>query len=295
MNIVITGSNGQLGREMIRQLSSEEALQVIGQEGFPWTPEEMFVTGVDLDDVDITDLSAITVFLESIKPDIIINCAAFTAVDKCETEQDTAYLANALGPRNLAIAADKLGAKLVHISTDYVFDGEGNSHYNEFSTTNPKTVYGTSKLAGEQMVQQFCKKFFIFRTAWLYGDGNNFVKTMIKLGSERSELRVVDDQHGTPTSTRALTACILEVMQSEAYGIYHATCEGETSWHAFTQEIMKLMKMNTNVIPVSTTEYPRPAPRPKYSVLDNMMLRLNGFVAFPTWQNELTVYIREMR
>jgi len=295
MNIVITGSNGQLGKEMLRQLSSDEALQAIGKEGFLWTPEEMFVTGVDIDDVDISDLSAISKFLESVKPDIIVNCAAFTAVDQCETDKDTAYRVNTLGPRNLALAADILGAKLVHISTDYVFDGDSNTHYNEFSVTNPRTVYGISKFAGEQMVQQFCRKHFIFRTAWLYGDGNNFVKTMIKLGSERSEVRVVDDQHGTPTSTRALTSCILEVMQSEAFGVYHATCEGETSWHAFTEEIMKLMNMSTKVIPVTTAEFPRPAPRPKYSVLDNMMLRLNGFSPFPSWQEELAKYIRTMK
>lgn len=307
MNILVTGSLGQLGREVRRQLALSDSLLLPGKiDGFG-KKDELHVTGVDLGELDISDLNATMTFCHALKPDVIINCAAHTAVDICESEPDAAYRANALGPRNLAMAAEAMGVKLVHISTDYVFDGEGLPvrqpgdglqtvfrHYHEFDRPNPKTVYGRSKLAGEHFVQQFCSRWFILRTAWLYGDGSNFVKTMLKLASERSEVRVVADQSGTPTSTRVLTACILELMQTEAYGLYHATCEGETTWHGFTEEIFRQRGLSAKVIPVTTAEFPRPAPRPKYSVLDNSMLRMGGFASFPSWQDELESYLKAL-
>lgn len=307
MNILVTGSLGQLGREVRRQLALSELSFFSGTSFESGKKDSLRVTGVDLGDLDISDLNATMAFCRELRPDVIINCAAHTAVDVCEAEPDAAYRANALGPRNLAMAAEEMGAKLVHISTDYVFDGEGLPlsqpgdgpqagfrHYHEFDRPNPQTVYGRSKLAGENFVQQFCSRWFILRTAWLYGDGNNFVKTMLKLASERDEVRVVADQSGTPTSSRALTACMLELLQTEAYGLYHATCEGETTWHGFAEEIFRLHGLLTKVTPVTTAEFPRPAPRPRYSVLDNSMLRMGGFSPFPLWQDELTLYLKTL-
>lgn len=307
MNILVTGSLGQLGREVRRQLALSESLLLPGTTDGFGKKDALRVTGVDLGDLDISDLNTTMAFCRELMPDVIINCAAHTAVDVCEAEPDAAYRANALGPRNLAMAAEEISAKLVHISTDYVFDGEGLPlsqpgdglqagfrHYHEFDQPNPQTVYGRSKLAGENFVKQFCSRWFILRTAWLYGDGNNFVKTMLKLASERDEVRVVTDQSGTPTSARALAACMLELLQTEAYGLYHATCEGETTWHEFAEEIFRLRGLLTKVTPVTTAEFPRPALRPKYSVLDNSMLRMGGFSPFPLWQEELTLYLKTL-
>jgi len=328
MKVLVTGSLGQLGREVIKQLAAqvEQAAQAAraaqtaqaaqaaptvrsdsGQSGGMHAPagaedhlppDEIQVVGVDLGDLDIADLNATLAFCRDLKPDAILNCAAFTAVDVCESDPDAAYKANAIGPRNLAMAAAEIGAKLVHVSTDYVFDGTGvfNAQqrlraYHEFDATNPQTVYGRSKLAGELYVQQFCHRWFILRTAWLYGDGNNFVKTMLKLASERDEVRVVADQHGTPTSARVLANCMLELLQTDAFGLYHATCEGETTWHGFTEEIFRQRGLGTKVTAVTTEEFPRPAPRPRYSVLDNSMLRLGGFTPFPDWKVELAQYL----
>ena len=330
MKILVTGSLGQLGREVGKQLATPEHLRVSGKSG-PWIrPEEILVTGVDLGDLDIGDLDATLAFCRKLKPDAIINCAAFTAVDACESDPDAAYRANAIGPRNLAMAAAETGAKLIHVSTDYVFDGNGVLRnpavkaisadssstgnvvgmdasnagssrtdpkyrpYHEFDAPNPQSVYGRSKLAGEKFVREFCSRWFILRTAWLYGDGKNFVKTMLKLADGHDEVRVVADQHGTPTSARALAACMLELVQTEAYGAYHATCEGETTWHGFAEEIFRQRGLGTKVIPLTTEEFPTPTPRPKYSVLDNSMLRMGGFKEFPAWQDELRDYLKTL-
>lgn len=259
--------------------------------------EQIEIDAVDIDELDISDLVTVERYCETIMPDVIINCAALTDVDLCEENIDAAFRANTVGPRNLAIISEKMGASLVHISTDYVFDGEKRMEglipktYDEFEKTNPQTVYGRSKLAGEEFVRTLCKRHFIFRTAWLYGEGNNFVKTMLKIGSEKDEVQVVDDQFGTPTSARALAACILNLMETRNYGVYHASCEGETSWYEFTKEIYRLMKIKTRVIPVTTAEFPRPAPRPKYSVLDKRMLRICGLPPMPQWEEELARYL----
>ena len=314
MTILVTGCLGQLGREIQKQL---ETAELKGPAGRARAAGCLRVVGVDLGDLDIGDLDQTLAFCRSIKPDAILNCAAFTAVDLCETEPDGAFRANALGPRNLAIAAAETGAKLVHVSTDYVFDGRGCPvkaterigdgmdymaptqalsdtlrPYREFDAPNPLTVYGQSKLAGETFVREFCSRWFILRTAWLYGDGNNFAKTMLKLAETRDEVKVVADQHGTPTSARALAAAMLEVMATDAYGLYHATCEGMTDWHAFAKEVFRLKGLPTRVVPITTAEFPKPTPRPHWSVLDNGMLRMQGFTPFPHWQEELERYLR---
>ncbi len=316
MRLLITGSLGQLGREIRKQLETDGWKGAAPHAGGSSTLD---VIGVDLDDLDIGSLDATLFFCREHRPDAILNCAAMTAVDLCETEPDAAFRANALGPRNLAIAAAEIGAKLVHVSTDYVFDGRGCPvkatdrigdgmnymaptealsgtlrPYREFDAPNPLTVYGQSKLAGETFVREFCDRWFILRTAWLYGDGGNFAKTMLKLAETRDEVKVVADQHGTPTSARALAAAMLEVLATDAYGLYHGTCEGMTDWHSFAREVFRLKGLSTRVAPITTDEFPKPTPRPHWSVLDNGMLRMQGFTPFPHWQEELERYLANL-
>ncbi len=286
MKIIVTGSKGQLGIEILRQLGEDHSCEL-----FP----------CDIDELDITDVEAVRSFCEPISPDVIINCAAFTAVDKCEEETDLAYKVNAIGPRNLAVIANAFDAKLVHISTDYVFDGSGVTDiggevraYTEFDAIDPQSVYGASKAQGERFVQQFCSKYFIVRTAWLYGDGNNFVKTMLNLSEKHDLLKVVDDQVGSPTSTYELTKGILSIMDTEKYGIYHGTCEGRCSWYEFTKKIFEIKGIDTKVVPCTSEEFPRPAKRPAFSVLENFMYRINGGYTFSDWEVAIEKYLREM-
>jgi dTDP-4-dehydrorhamnose reductase len=190
--------------------------------------------------LDITNAVAVMNLVQDLKPEIIINCAAHTAVDLCESDQERAYKINAIGPKNMAIAADAVDAKLVQVSTDYVFNGETKAPYTEDDETNPNSVYGTAKLAGEEFVKNHCIKYFIVRTAWLYGEGKNFVKTMLTLADKNTELRVVSDQFGSPTSALELARAIAYVIETDNYGIYHGTCEGEATWHEFEEEIFRL-------------------------------------------------------
>lgn len=278
VKILITGANGQLGRELQKQYEGKDV--------------ELIPT--DVKDLDITDVKAVNKFVTEHKPDVIINCAAHTQVDKCEEQLDLAYKINTIGPKNLASAAFTIGAEIVQVSTDYVFNGEGNTELTEFDTTDPQTVYGKTKLDGESFVKILNPKHYIVRTAWLYGDGNNFVKTMIKLSENHSELKVVDDQVGTPTSTVDLAKVIIKLLDDKNYGLFHCTCKGVCSWYDFAKEIFRLKNIDIKVIPCTTEEFPRPAKRPKYSVLRNYMLELTTGDITKQWQESLKDYIEDL-
>lgn len=273
--ILVTGCMGQLGRA-INEVYKDEAVELIN---------------TDVADLDITNIDAVVNFVSEKKPDVIINCAAHTNVNACESQWDLAYKINAIGPRNLSIAAGKIGAVLIHVSTDYVFDGTAASPYNEFSEPAPLGAYGKTKFAGEKFVKQFADKFFIVRTAWLYGDGKNFVKTMLSLAETNDEVSVVEDQIGSPTSAMELARMIKYIEPTENYGVFHGTCEGYCSWADFAEEIFKLAGLNTKVKHIKTDEYPTPAKRPAYSVLDNYMLKLTTNYRFADWKDALKEYM----
>lgn len=283
--IVIAGACGQLGRALNQVLKERTDLTVINT----GTREPTAYCPIIL---DITNPVAVMNFIQEIKPEVIINCAAHTGVDLCESEQERAYRINALGPKNLAAAAAALDAKLFHISTDYVFDGEGNTPYTEDSPKNPQTVYGTTKLAGEEFVKSICENYCIIRTAWLYGEGKNFVKTMLSLAEKNSEIKVVNDQYGSPTSAMELARAIIYLLDNNGSGIYHGICEGTATWYDFAVEIFRLADRKVTVKPISTEEYPTPARRPKYSVLENNRLKEAGFV-MKSWKDALREYIEQ--
>ncbi len=283
--IMITGANGQLGRALNIELGGDPDIEIVNTD----------VGQEKIRSLDITDVDAVLSFAREIKPYAIINCAAHTAVDKCETDLDNAYRINAVGPRNLSIAASETGAKLIHISTDYVFDGTATKPYIEFDRPNPQGAYGKTKLAGEEMVSRFARNYMIFRTAWLYGDGKNFVKTMLRLSGERDEVSVVYDQVGSPTSARELARAIRTNLFTDNYGLFHATCEGDTNWADFTKEIYRLAGRDTKVKPITAAEFGAAAPRPAYSILDNYMLRLTGGYRFADWHDALEEYMKEFQ
>lgn len=274
--IMVTGCNGQLGREIQKEYKNDAV--------------ELLCT--DVGDLDISDHVQIMEYMRQQRPDVIINCAAYTAVDACEDEWDLAYRINAVGPRNLAIAAREVGAKLVHISTDYVFEGNASVPYTEFDEVHPVSAYGKTKLEGERFVQQFADRYFILRTAWLYGDGNNFAKTMLRLSENHDKVRVVCDQFGSPTSAAELAKVIHVLEPTENYGLFHATCEGSCSWADFAEEIFRLAGKSTTVERVTTEEYASPTKRPAYSVLDNYMLRLTTDHRMADWKDALLAYLR---
>lgn len=288
MTILVTGACGQLGRALRAELAESPHSLIL-------TEAPAAADGDTVKALDITDLSAVQETVRGTKCDLIINCAAYTAVDKQEEDVDLSYRINAIGPRNLAIAAEERGARLIHISTDYVFDGEGTRPYIEFDATAPKSVYGKSKLAGESMVAAHMSRYMILRTAWLYGDGHNFVKTMLRLSETHESVSVVEDQLGTPTSAVQLAKAVCAQAATDNYGIFHATCEGQCSWADFTEEIFRLAGKKTRVERVTTREYtqknPQAAPRPMYSVLDNYMLRLTDGYRFAPWQDAIAHYM----
>ncbi len=249
------------------------------------------VVSVDLPDFDIADFSYVREFLQKEKPDIVINCAAYTDVDGCEENEELAFKVNALGVKNLAIVTAEMDTELVHISTDYVFDGEKGKVYREYDKTAPLNIYGKSKLMGEEFIGRFNPRHYIVRTAWLYGDGQNFVQTMLRLSREREKIKVVNDQFGTPTSTVDLASIIIDLIGTEYYGLYHGTCEGYCSWYEFAVKIFQLKGIDIAVTPVATTEFQRPARRPKFSVLDNYMLKLAGLNNFRKWEEALEEYL----
>ena len=291
MKILITGCNGQLGTELQAQLRRGES--ELGP--IPDRLKNATVLPVDVDQLDITDRSEVVNFVRRHQPDTIINCAAFTNVDGCESSKDAAFKVNALGPRNLAIAADKINARLIHVSTDYVFSGEGDTPLDECDLPAPRSAYGTTKLLGEQYVQRFCRRHFIVRTAWLYGyNGKNFVKTMINAGKKFGKLTVVNDQLGNPTNAVDLAHHILKLAVSHEYGTYHCTGNGICSWYDFAAEIIRLAGVEATVAPCTTAEYaaahPESASRPAWSALDNRMLRCTVGDEMRPWQQALAAY-----
>lgn len=290
--IIVTGCNGQLGIAVNKLLGEDDQYCLVNTDVL----DPGFVKVDKL--LDITNIEDVEQFVSEVKPYAVINCAAYTAVDAAETHLDLNYKINALGPRNLAIAAEKYGAKLIHISTDYVFPGTSEAPLTEFDPVGPKSVYGITKLAGENFVKEFSSHYFIIRTAWLYGEGKNFVRTMLNVAKTHDEVTVVDDQFGSPTSTKELAKAIACLLPTENYGLFHGTCEGSTSWDEFTREIYRLAGVSTKVKSVSTEEYqainPQSAPRPHYSILDNYMFRLTTDHRYADWKDALDVYMTEM-
>ena len=284
--ILVTGCNGQLGRAINKEYANEDVVFI----------NTDVAEGEGITPLDITRVEEVLALVEAEKPDVIINCAAHTNVDACETQWDSAYRINALGPRNLSIAAEKVGAKMIHVSTDYVFPGTSPEPLTEFDATGPISAYGKTKLEGENFVKEFASRHFIFRTAWLYGDGKNFVKTMLSLAENHDTITVVSDQIGSPTSTVELAKMIHFLEPTENYGTYHATCEGQCSWADFAVEIFKKAGKSTTVKYVTSEEYNSPTKRPPFSVLDNNMLRLVAGDAFKMadWHDALDVYIKEI-
>jgi len=292
MKILITGAKGQLGTEIVKCF--ERGYTELG------TPvvlkEKNEIYACDVDTLDITDTDAVIALFEKERFDAVINCAAYTNVNKCETERLLAFKVNAIGPRNLAIAASRIGAKLVHVSTDYVFSGEGSVPFVEWDACAPVSVYGKTKRLGEQYVSEFCDRYFIVRTAWLYGYyGPNFVKTMMKIATEKGACRVVCDQRGNPTNAADLAHHLLKLLTTEEYGIYHGTGEGECSWFEFTQKIVELAGIDATVSPCTTEEYPTPAKRPAYSSLENMMLAATVGNEFREWQDALSHFMKNLK
>ncbi|MBS5795938.1 MAG: dTDP-4-dehydrorhamnose reductase [Dysgonomonas mossii] len=286
-NILVTGSNGQLGNE-IRRISANH------ENNF-----RFFFT--DVAELDITDLKAVDSFIKENNIKYIINCAAYTAVDKAEDDVDLCYKINRDAVANLGLAATNNNAKVIHISTDYVYDGTANKPYVETDTVNPQSVYGKSKQEGEAELLKACADSIIIRTAWLYSIfGNNFVKTMIKLGKERETLNVVADQRGTPTNGTDLAKTIVKILDfSEANGfkpgIYHYSNEGATTWYDFTLAIHKEAGIHTcKVNPITTEQYPVKATRPKYSVLDKTKIKSTFNLTIPKWEDSLNNCIKEL-
>lgn len=286
--ILVTGCNGQLGRAIRKEYAASD-VEFINTD---------VVEGEGVVSLDITDVDAVLQLVRAEKPDVIINCAAHTNVDKCEEQWDLAYKINAIGPRNLSIAATEVDAKMIHVSTDYVFEGNGTRPYTEFDAPNPVSAYGKTKLEGENFVKEFAKKHFILRTAWLYGDGKNFVKTMLALAENHDELNVVCDQVGTPTSAVELAKMIHYLEGTENYGTFHATCEGDTNWADFAEAIFKRAGKNVKVNHVTSKQYkemnPASANRPAYSILEDYMIKLTSDFVMADWQDALDVYMKEL-
>lgn len=286
--ILVNGCNGQLGRAIRKEYAASD-VEFINTD---------VVEGEGVVSLDITDVDAVLKLVRAEKPDVIINCAAHTNVDKCEEQWDLAYKINAIGPRNLSIAATEADAKMIHVSTDYVFEGNGTRPYTEFDAPNPVSAYGKTKLEGENFVKEFAKKHFILRTAWLYGDGKNFVKTMLALAENHDELNVVCDQVGTPTSAVELAKMIHYLEGTENYGTFHATCEGDTNWADFAEAIFKRAGKNVKVNHVTSKQYkemnPASANRPAYSILEDYMIKLTSDFVMADWQDALDVYMKEL-
>ncbi len=283
MKILITGANGMLAKSVRKRLEKGN---------------ELICT--DVADLDITDEKAVSEYVKNVKPEYIINCAAYTAVDKAETAGEIVEKINADGPKNLAKAAKENNSILVHISTDYVFGGDLDisKEYKEDDPKKPVTAYGITKLHGEEYIEQNTDKYYIFRTAWLYGDGNNFVRTMLKLGETKDELNVVSDQHGSPTYAEDLANFIGQAIEKKIpYGVYHATNEGFTTWYDFTKAIFEYAGIICQVNPVSTEKYIEmmkitQAKRPKNSQMSKEKLKAQG-IEVPEWEDGLKRYLKE--
>jgi dTDP-4-dehydrorhamnose reductase len=277
MKILLTGARGMLGRTLLRRLTAHE------------------VVPTDLPELDLRDARAVDACLKSVRPEVVIHGAAMTAVDACETAADAAFAANAIGSANVAVAAHRAGARMIAIGTDYVFRGDLDRPYHEWDPTGPLTVYGQSKLAGEEAIARHCPDHTIVRIAWLYGPGGpSFVHTMQKLGAQAGEpLRVVDDQIGNPTSTDAVADLLLTLIEQPLPGIVHGTCSGEASWFGLASSIFARCGLRRPIVPCTTADVPRPAPRPKNSRLEKRALRLAGLPGMARWEEALERFLRE--
>lgn len=279
MKILVTGYNGQLGYDVVKELNSRS----------------VECRGVDREDFDITDRDETVGYICDYAPDAVIHCAAYTAVDRAEDDEENCRKVNADGTENIAVACEKLRAKMLYVSTDYVYGGDGEAPFETDSPTNPKNVYGVTKLEGEKAVMKYIDKFFIVRTSWVFGiNGNNFVKTMLRLGNEKENLNVVCDQVGSPTYTPDLARLICDLIVTEKYGIYHVTNENFCSWAEFAAEIMNLGGKKTVINPVPSSEYPTKAERPHNSRLSKKCLDEAGIKRLPTWQDALKRFLKEM-
>ncbi|MCL1604582.1 dTDP-4-dehydrorhamnose reductase [Phascolarctobacterium sp. ET69] len=276
MKVLVTGANGQLGYDVVKELQKQNI--------------ECY--GAVRKDFDIVDFEATEKFITNYKPDVVIHCAAYTSVDKAEDEQGLCYLVNASATENIAGICKKINAKMLYISTDYVFDGTKNGFYEVDDKPNPINVYGKTKLLGEQAVQKILDKYFIVRISWVFGEhGNNFVKTMLRLGKERKEINVVADQYGSPTYTADLAPLLVEMIQTDKYGIYYATNKGVCTWAEFAEEIFKIVGMDVKVNHITTAEYPTRAQRPMNSRLSKKSLQINNFKYLKLWNDALRQFL----
>ena len=283
MTVLVTGVKGQLGHDVVLELN---------RRGIP-------CLGVDQEDFDIADPAAVEAFFAAHRPEAVVHAAAYTNVDGAEANRELAFQVNGRGTENLARAAEALGAKFVYISTDYVFSGVGDRPWQPNDPTAPCNAYGESKLAGEKAVLALSSRAFIVRTSWVFGiNGKNFVKTMLRLGAEKEELKVVSDQIGSPTYTPDLAWLLCDMLETERYGIYHAANSGLCSWYAFASRIMELGGRGARVLPVTSEEYaalaPAAAHRPKNSRLDRSCLTEAGFAPLPPWEDALKRYLAEL-
>lgn len=279
MKILVTGYNGQLGFDVVREGEKR---------GF-----DMHGTGIA--DLDITVEADVLDYVEKVNPDVIIHCAAYTAVDKAEDDKETCWDVNVHGTNYLAKAAKKCDARFMYISTDYVFDGKGDTPFVETDTPNPVGYYGLTKYEGEKIVQDLFAEYFIVRISWVFGiNGNNFIKTMLRLSETRNELNVVGDQYGSPTYTFDLARLLLDLLQGDKFGIYHASNEGFCTWAEFANEIFNVTNKDVKVNAISTEEYPTRAVRPKNSRMSKQKLIMSGIQPLPKWQDALKHYLKEL-
>ncbi len=280
MKVLVTGFNGQLGYDVVKELESRQ-IECIG---------------TDLQDFDITDREATLKYIKEYSPDVIVHCAAYTAVDRAEDDEEACRRVNVDGSENLALASRETGAKILYVSTDYVYAGDGDEPFEVTDPTAPKSVYGMTKLEGENAVKKHTDKYFIVRTSWVFGiNGNNFVKTMLRLGAERDELNVVADQIGSPTYTPDLARLICDLIVTEKYGTYHGTNENFCSWAEFAEAIMTLGGRKAKISPIPSSQYPAKAKRPLNSRLSKACLDRAGIKSLPTWQDALGRYIEELK
>ena len=278
--ILVTGSNGQLGFDVIKELQKRK-LEYVGSVR---------------SDFDITSYDEVEGYILNLKPECIIHCAAYTAVDKAEDEKEICYKINVLGTENIAKVCKKVNAKIIYISSDYVFDGSGNMPHQINEAANPLSVYGKSKYKGELKVKEYLDKYFIVRTSWVFGtNGNNFVKTMLRLGNERSSINVVSDQIGSPTYTVDLAKLLCDMALSEKYGTYHGTNEGFCSWAQFAEKIMKIANLDCKINYIKTEEYKTKAVRPLNSRLSKENILENGFEMLPCWEYSLNLFLQANR
>ena len=278
MKVLVTGVKGQLGYDVVRELNKRGIAAI----------------GCDKEEFDLTDKTQTVNYIAGSGADVVVHCAAYTAVDKAESDRDVCFAVNVEGTRNVVEACEKTGAKLVYFSTDYVFDGEGEKPWKTTDAPSPVNYYGETKLAGERAVRAY-SKHFIIRISWVFGiNGKNFVKTMLRLGREKDRLTVVSDQIGSPTYTVDLARLVCDMIATEKYGTYHATNEGLCSWYEFAAEIMKEARLRCEIVPVTSDEYPTAAKRPHNSRLDKSELRKNGFEPLPEWKDALRRYLEEI-